>query len=108
MKKNEPKETEIQATICEYLAVKKHIFWRQNTTSIYDPARQTFRKMPKYSVAGVSDIILLKDGVTYFLEVKRKNTKQSPSQLLFEAMVRKGGARYEIVRSVEDVIELGF
>lgn len=100
------KEVDIQNTICQYLELKKHIFWRSNTTPIYDPTRKTFRRMPKYAVKGVSDIILLKDGKAYFLEVKRKGCSQSLSQKEFEAMVRRGGAEYEIVRSVEDIIKL--
>ena len=108
MKKIKEKESDISNSICEYLTIKKHYFWRTNNIPVFDPRKKVFHRMPKYSVKGVSDLILLKNGIAYFLEVKRKNTKQSPSQLLFEAMVRKGGAEYFIVRSVDDVIKLGF
>lgn len=53
------KESDIQRAICDCLALKKHFFWRQNTTPIFDPTKKTFRKMPKYSLKGVPDIIVL-------------------------------------------------
>ncbi len=99
-------ESQIQSAICDYLAIKKYIFWRSNNIPPYDPKKKAFRRMPKYCVNGVSDIILLLDGKVWFLEVKRKNTKQSPNQKEFEAMVRRGGAEYAIVRSIEDIQKL--
>jgi hypothetical protein len=44
------KESDIVRTICDYLALKKQLFWRNNNTPIYDPAAQRFRAMPKYTM----------------------------------------------------------
>ena len=101
------KETDIQRAICDYLAAKKHFFWRTNTTPIYDPTRQRFRAMPKYSLSGVPDIIVIKDGWFIGLEVKKKGSYQSKAQKEFERMCKEAGGEYWVVRSVEDVKELG-
>ena len=100
------KEVQIQRQICDYLALKGHTFWRVNNIPAYDPTRGTFRAMPKYSMAGVSDILLILKGVLWCIEVKGKSP-QSDSQKEFERKVINVGAEYHIVRSVEDVIKLG-
>ena len=66
--------------------------------------------MPKYSIGGVSDLILLKNGVAYFLEVKRLEPKtyQTADQKEFEKNVKSNGCIYKVVRSVDDVRLLGF
>ena len=63
--------------------------------------------MPKYSINGVSDIILLKDGIAWFIEVKAK-TKQSEHQKEFERNVIKNGCKYIVARSIDDLIKAGF
>lgn len=103
-----PKESEIQASICDYLAMKKHFFWRSNTTPIYDPTRNAFRSMPKYALQGIPDIILIKDGYFIGLEVKRPSTYQNEAQKEFEKGVKEAGGEYHVVRSINDVKELGF
>lgn len=98
-------EKEIQLTICKYLEYKRHFFWRQNTTPIFD--KDHFRSMPKYSLNGVPDIILIKDGIFWGLEVKQPKGKQSENQKLFEYKLKKAGGKYNIVTSLDDIIALG-
>jgi len=100
-------ETEIQSTICEYLAYRKHFFWRQNTAPRYDTKKQIFYRMPKHAMNGVPDIILIKDGQFIGLEVKQEKGKQSEDQKIFEKRCHDAGAKYYIVRSLDDVIKLG-
>jgi hypothetical protein len=63
-------ESDIQRAICDYLALRKVFFFRCNNQPIFDPARKTFRALPKYTMKGISDIIALKDGCAFFIEVK--------------------------------------
>lgn len=100
------KETDIQYSICEYLALRKHFFWRQNTI----PALTRdggFRKMPAFSKNGVPDILLIKNGQFIGLEVKRPKGKQSDAQKAFEDECKQAGGCYHIVTSIEDVQALG-
>lgn len=99
-------EGAVQLAICEYLELKRHMFWRQNTVGVWDATRKQHRKQRKYSRNGVADIILLKNGKSYFLEVKDKSP-QSKTQKEFEVDVKKAGCEYHIVRSVDDIIKLG-
>lgn len=101
-------EAELQLAICDYLALKKYVFWRQNNLSVYDPTRKVFRSMPKYAMAGVSDIILLLDSRAWFIEVKIPTGKQSENQKKFKEMVEKTGNLYYIITSLDDLLKLGF
>mgnify|MGYP001595897840 CR=1 FL=1 len=63
------KETDIVRALCDYLALRKRFFWRQNTAPLYREGR--FFAMPKYALKGVPDIIVIDDtGMT--LEEKLK------------------------------------
>jgi len=95
-------------SICEYLALKRYVFWRQNNAPIFDTTRKAFRAMPKYSAPGLSDILLLKRGRVYFLEVKSAKGKISPQQEEFKAKVEAEGCEYFVVRSIDDVLKAGF
>lgn len=101
-------ENEILNVVCEYLTLKRYTFWRQNTTAIFDPTKKIFRKMPKYSMRGVSDIILLLDGTTFFLECKTEKGVLSEYQKNFKQLVEKNKCVYLVVRSVDDLIKKGF
>jgi len=98
-------EKEIQLAICDYLALKKYFFWRQNVVPIFEKGH--FRPMPKYSKNGVPDIILINKGYFWGLEVKQPKGKQSENQKIFEDGVKKAGGHYYIVTSLDDIIALG-
>lgn len=100
-------EKDIQLVICDYLSLKRYHFWRQNTIGMYDAVKKTFRSMPKYSMNGVPDIILIKDGIFWGLEVKQPKGKQSENQKIFEYKTKKAGGKYNIVTSLDDIIALG-
>jgi hypothetical protein len=65
------------------------------------------RRLPKHTPRGIADIIVVYAGRPYFLEVKRPETYQSPDQKLFQKHAEKVGAMYAVVRSIEDVQQLG-
>ena len=56
---------------------------------------------------GFSDLMAVKNGKVYFLEVKTETGKASPEQLNFLAVMRnKYGCVAEIVRSVDDAVRI--
>lgn len=56
---------------------------------------------------GFSDLIAVRDGRIYFLEVKSASGKASPEQLNFITVMRdKYGCTAGIVRSVDDALQL--
>lgn len=105
VRKSVESESEIQTSICHYLSLKHYFFWRQNTAPLFRDGR--FFSMPKYSLTGVPDIILIKDGKFWGLEVKRPKGKQSPNQMEFEERCKKAGGEYHVVTGLEDIIKIG-
>jgi hypothetical protein len=101
-------ETDIQRAICDYLAVRHYFFWRNNNTPIYDATNKRFRAMPKHTMKGIPDIILVKNGQFIGFEVKSEQGKQSEEQKAFEMRCKLEGGLYHLVRSFQDVIELGY
>ena len=53
-------------------------------------------------LAGVSDLIWLNEGRTYFFEVKTDKGYQSVNQKEFQSLVEKQHFRYTILRSTKD------
>lgn len=102
-------ESDILNAICEYLFDRKHHFgWRQNTVPVFNKATGKFRSMPRYSMNGVPDIIVVKNGIFWGLEVKTRTGEQSEAQKIFESKCKRSGGQYYIVSSINDVISLGF
>lgn len=100
-------ESEIQKSICDYLALRKVFFWRNNNVPIYDATHKLFRRMPQYTMKGIPDIIAVKQGQFIGLEVKRDKTYQSEHQKAFQGLVERAGGLYYVVRSIEDVQSIG-
>jgi hypothetical protein len=99
------RESVIQAAILDYLAARKHFFWRQNNLALYDGSR--YRALPKHTPRGVPDIIVVKDGHAIFLEVKNEGGRLTTDQRDFGTAAMVAGATYEVVRSIDDVQALG-
>ena len=101
-------EPEIQNSICEYLELRGHFFWRSNNIPVYDPTRKCYRKMPKYAMNGVPDIIVVgKEGSFIGLEVKQPKRYLSKDQKAFKEICESKGGRYHLVRSIDDVQNIG-
>lgn len=102
-------ETELLGTICEYLAYRKHFFWRSNNipAPFSKDGEMHFRAMPKYSRKGVPDICLIKDGFFIGLELKPKGKYQSQDQKDFEHDLKDAGAEYYVIHSIEELKEIG-
>lgn len=65
-------------------------------------AIETKRKVNTGLLAGVSDLIILHNGETIFIEVKTLTGKQSDKQKEFEKIVSLQGFKYYLVRSLEE------
>lgn len=85
----------------------KLMFWRSNNTPVFDKTHGAFRALPKHTMKGIPDIIVIKDGYFIGLEVKKKGGYQSPDQKEFERLCKENGAEYHVVRSIDEVAELG-
>ena len=52
---------------------------------------------------GVSDLIAVKDGSVYFIEIKTEKGKMSAHQENFKVNIEERGCHYFVVRSLEDI-----
>lgn len=89
MRKLPETETGIKQAIKEYLTLKG-VFWWYNVQGLG-------------SQRGISDLMCLKDGVLYALEVKTEKGRLSDKQAEFLAQVNQNGGIGRVVRSIEDV-----
>lgn len=109
--KSKEKESDIVRAIGDYLARKKNIFFfRLNNSGVATKGvdgAYFFRRMAAYSVKGTPDYVVIHDGKFIGLEVKKKGGVQSPDQKEFEKNVKSVSGEYWIVRSIDDVIEIG-
>jgi hypothetical protein len=62
-----------------------------------------FIKLPYGCAKGIADLLVMHNGISFFIECKAPNGKQSDDQKKFEAAIRKRGIRYYLVRDVSEV-----
>jgi hypothetical protein len=101
------KENDIQRDICHYLRKRGLLFWRFSPET-YN-AKLGIHIKSEWIPNGLPDIMVIdpEDGFIG-LEVKKPTkSKISAHQLLMQKRFRLANARYEFVRSVEDVKALG-
>lgn len=96
------KEAEIQAAILDYLRLKGHFFWRNNSGA-FRTERGGFYRV---GTPGAPDIIGCVDGKFVGLEVKTAKGKLSDEQEAFAHALRAFGGQYHVVRSIDDVVAL--
>ena len=89
--------------VCEYLHMQGYSFFRVNNGGVYDPTKDIMRRPAKWTVKGVSDLIVIWKGQTFFIEVKSSVGKLSADQEAFCAMIEDNGCDYHVVRGVEDI-----
>lgn len=98
------KESNIQSAIIDYLELKKHFFWRNNSGALQTKNGHFVR----FGAKGSPDILVLTEGgYLVQLEVKTAKGRQSKEQKEWQKRSEELGAEYYVVRSIEDVQEIG-
>ena len=107
--KSPSREGAVQANILGYLEGRPHLFFRVNNIPAFSRGANgsiRMRALPKHTPRGLPDIIVVKRGQFFGLEVKDKGSL-SEDQKKFGAALEKAGGRYALARSIEDVQKLG-
>jgi len=107
----QPSEAQIERSICDYLRIKGFFFYKQPNSGFFSgkvingsTMIGSFRKHSSpYVKRGVPDIMVVINGRIIGLEVKSPSGRQSQDQIDFQREWEKAGARYFLVRSIEDV-----
>ena len=97
------KESEIQRSILEYLALRHHFHFRCNTGA-YKTERGSFIR---YGTPGAPDIVVVANGTMIGIEVKNASGKLSEDQTAFSEKLKAAGGIYIVARSIDDVQALG-
>lgn len=104
MKIKKPKQTEkeIQAFVLDYLQRNRiGIFWRNQTTGIFDPVKRCYRKNP--GMNGIADILGVMYGRFVAIECKGEgNSKLDPAQEIFKAEIDHNGGHYYLANDVDE------
>jgi len=96
------RETDIEKKIKEYLKLNGYKVWK-NLTEGSRTGGSGRKKSPN---KGIPDLSALKDGITYYLEVKTPTGKVSEDQKKWHEEMYKHGAVVHVVTSVNDVREV--
>lgn len=102
MKKEHPEKL-VQDAVIKYLTLKKHCFWRNNSGAL----KTEYGGFVRFGAVGSPDICVIKDGFFIGLEIKSATGKQSEGQKAFEKMLKEAGAEYHIIKSVDQLQEIG-
>jgi hypothetical protein len=100
-------EGAILKAVTDYLTHKR-IFWlRLNTEGQYDARLGAYRPSP-YTRRGTADLLVISEGHPVFVELKAPKGRLSADQVLFRSHCESYGIEYEVVRSLDELIQLGF
>jgi len=98
-------ESVIQKNVIKYFCLKRCFVMRINSGSMISEKRY-FRAYFIESLNGISkgcsDLLISKNGIFVFVEMKTDKGKQSESQKIFEAHCKSRNVNYEICRSIDD------
>ena len=96
------KESALQRTILEYLALKRVFHYRNNSGAFKDAAGHLYR----FGAVGSPDIVCVIKGQFVGIEVKAIRGKQSLHQMVFQGNLEKAGGKYILARSLDDVTKI--
>lgn len=102
MEKSSFLEKEIQKQILEYLKIKRVFHFRNNTGA----GKLQGGRFVRFGIPGAPDIFAVKNGILWGLEVKRAAAKLSPLQEEFGAKMIDAGAKYIVLRSLDDCMAI--
>jgi hypothetical protein len=99
-------EQQIQKTVFAHFAARS-----APGVFVFHPANGGWRSRTEAAilkglgvVAGTPDVIAVKDGQTYALELKAKGGKLSPSQRWAHAALRQAGAEVAVATGLDDAL----
>lgn len=99
------KESEIQSQILEYLLLKGHFCWRNNTGAFRWTDRHGGERLQRFGKVGSSDIIGMQKGTGRFIAIEVKQPGKDPTddQREFITEVRASGGLAFVATKLEDV-----
>ena len=97
------KESELQKSILQYLALKRIFHYRNNSGAFVGEYKGKSRFV-QFGAVGSPDIVCVIRGRYVGIEVKAPMGKQSQSQVNFRENLEAAGGRYILAKSLDDVV----
>jgi hypothetical protein len=99
-------EKVIENEILKMLLTLGFYVWKNQSIGVFDATKKVFRKLGKYQIKGVSDILgILPDGRMLAIEVKSSTGRLSVDQGFFIAKINMNGGVAFTARSVGEVMD---
>jgi hypothetical protein len=93
------KESDLQRTILDYLALRGIFHYRNNSGGFRDANQHFYR----FGAVGSPDIVCVINGQYVGIEVKASKGRQSEHQKEFQRQLEAAGGRYVLAYSMDDV-----
>ena len=104
MAKMKISENAVTSEILEYLQWKGIYCWKNKNIATFDPKTNRFRRLGKYEIRGVSDILgIMKNGKMLAIECKTGYNKASDVQKEFIDNINKAGGIAFVAYGIDDV-----
>lgn len=99
-------ETKLLREVMQYLSKTGVFHLRINNQGQYDKRLGRYRPSP-YGHNGVADVLVIAQGQPVFVELKAPKGRLSPDQILFKRHCEEHAIEYEVVRTLDELINLG-
>lgn len=96
-----PTESQIEQSICQWLHFNNFFVAKVKDQTAYRDGK--YHKPLPFQVNGFSDLVAIRNGQVFFIEVKSQTGVQSKAQKEFEKNIEMHGGVYLLVKSVEDL-----
>ena len=95
---------ELTKDVIDWIILNGGMAWRSNNGGHWNESRQRF--ISGNTTAGAPDVNSVIKGIYHGFEIKSKNDKVSPAQLIFKDKVEKAGGKYIIVTDIQQIIDI--
>lgn len=99
-------ENDVVFNCCVWLNQNGWYAWRNQSAGVWDASAKAYRRPSPFTLSGVSDIIAIRDGRTWFIECKFGKGDLSKDQELFKNQCEKHGVEFLTIWSVSELKNL--
>lgn len=96
-------EAQIEQAVCQWLYFKKYFVFKLKDQTTYRDGKR--HKPLPFQINGVADLCAIKNGETFWIEVKTPTGTQSQAQKDFQKNIEMQSGVYILVRSVDELKE---
>jgi hypothetical protein len=96
-------EAQIEQAVCQWLHFKKYFVFKLKDQTAYRDGKR--HKTLPFQINGVADLCAIKNGETFWIEIKTPTGTQSQAQKVFQKNIEMQGGNYWLIRSLDELKE---